>query len=31
LTWQVYKKNDLALPAVTTKAMDSTKMPAAAK
>jgi len=28
---QVYKKNDLALPAVTTKAMDSTKMPAAAK
>ena len=25
---QVYKKNDLALPAVTTKAMDSTKMPA---
>merc|ERR1711990_929223 len=25
---QVYKKNDLSLPAVTTKAMDSTKMPA---
>ena len=26
---QVYKKNDLSLPAVTTRAMDSTKMPAA--
>ena len=28
---QVYKKNDLSLPAVTTRAMDSTKMPAVAK
>jgi len=26
---QVYKKNDLSLPAVTTRPMDSTKMPAA--
>ena len=25
---QVYKKNDLSLPAVTTRPMDSTKMPA---
>merc|ERR1719238_1056866 len=25
---QVYKKNDLSLPAVTTRALDSTKMPA---
>ena len=24
---QVYKKNDLSLPAVTTRALDSTKMP----
>ena len=28
---QVYKKNDLSLPAVSTKALDSTKVPAAAK
>ena len=28
---QVYKKNDLALPAVSTRPFDSTKLPASAK